>query len=92
MRTIGTDSAGPMWARKPKGGSWGTVADIWWSGRWDSNPRPSAWEADTLPLSYTRMFWLRRSWSKSFKIAYFPSTKRVGFRYLILFACLIIHP
>ena len=38
------------------------------------------------------MFWLRRSWSKSFRIAYFPSTKRVGFRYLILFACLIIHP
>src|SRR3990172_10631072 len=25
-----------------------------WSGRWDLNPRPSAWEADALPLSYTR--------------------------------------
>ena len=25
-----------------------------WSGRWDSNPRLSAWEADTLPLSYAR--------------------------------------
>ncbi len=25
-----------------------------WSGRWDSNPRPSAWEADALPLSYSR--------------------------------------
>ena len=25
-----------------------------WSGRWDSNPRRSAWEADTLPLSYAR--------------------------------------
>ena len=24
------------------------------SGRWDSNPRHSAWEADALPLSYTR--------------------------------------
>ncbi len=24
------------------------------SGRWDLNPRPSAWEADTLPLSYSR--------------------------------------
>ena len=24
------------------------------SGRWDSNPRPSAWEADALPLSYCR--------------------------------------
>ena len=26
-----------------------------WSGRWDSNPRPSAWEADALPLSYSRI-------------------------------------
>src|SRR5437867_7286718 len=25
-----------------------------WSGQWDSNPRLSAWEADTLPLSYAR--------------------------------------
>src|SRR3990170_8162154 len=25
-----------------------------WSGRRDSNPRPSTWEADTLPLSYAR--------------------------------------
>ena len=25
-----------------------------WSGRRDLNPRPSAWEADTLPLSYAR--------------------------------------
>ena len=25
-----------------------------WSGRWDSNPRHSAWEADALPLSYAR--------------------------------------
>ena len=27
---------------------------IFWSGKRDSNPRPSAWEADTLPLSYSR--------------------------------------
>ena len=27
---------------------------ILWSGKRDSNPRPSAWEADTLPLSYSR--------------------------------------
>jgi hypothetical protein len=27
---------------------------ICWSGKRDSNPRPSAWEADTLPLSYSR--------------------------------------
>ena len=25
------------------------------SGRRDSNPRPSAWEADILPLNYSRM-------------------------------------
>ena len=25
-----------------------------WSGRWDSNPRLFAWEANTLPLSYAR--------------------------------------
>src|ERR1700704_4395163 len=26
-----------------------------WSGRRDLNPRPTAWEADALPLSYTRV-------------------------------------
>jgi hypothetical protein len=26
------------------------------SGKRDSNPRPSAWEADALPLSYSRNF------------------------------------
>ena len=26
-----------------------------WSGRRDLNPRPSAWEADALPLSYSRL-------------------------------------
>ena len=26
-----------------------------WSGRRDSDPRPSAWEADALPLSYSRI-------------------------------------
>src|SRR5579864_8233607 len=25
-----------------------------WSGRWESNPRHSAWEADVLPLNYAR--------------------------------------
>lgn len=25
-----------------------------WSGRWGSNPRPSAWQADALPLSHAR--------------------------------------
>ena len=27
---------------------------ILWSGKRDLNPQPSAWEADTLPLSYSR--------------------------------------
>ena len=27
---------------------------MYWSGRWDSNPRHSAWKADALPLSYSR--------------------------------------
>jgi hypothetical protein len=26
-----------------------------WSGRRGSNPQPTAWEAATLPLSYSRM-------------------------------------
>ena len=28
---------------------------LYWSGRWDSNPRRTAWKADTLPLSYVRI-------------------------------------
>src|SRR5215213_2430019 len=33
-----------------------------WSGRRDSNPRPTAWKAVTLPLSYSRweQIWWRR--------------------------------
>jgi hypothetical protein len=27
------------------------------SGRWDSNPRPSPWQGDVLPLNYTRESW-----------------------------------
>ncbi len=26
-----------------------------WSGRWDLNPRPSPWQGDALPLSYSRI-------------------------------------
>ena len=26
------------------------------SGRWDSNPRPSPWQGDVLPLYYARVF------------------------------------
>ena len=27
------------------------------SGRWDSNPRPSPWQGDVLPLYYARIPW-----------------------------------
>src|SRR5687768_11957813 len=27
------------------------------SGRWDSNPRPSPWQGDVLPLYYARSSW-----------------------------------
>ena len=36
----------------------GYVAIIW-SGKGDSNSRPSPWQGDALPLSYSRMFILR---------------------------------
>ena len=29
-----------------------------WSGKRDSNPRPSAWKADALPLSYSRTHYI----------------------------------
>src|SRR5579862_2495526 len=29
-------------------------SSVGWSGRWESNPRHSAWEADVLPLNYAR--------------------------------------
>src|SRR5207249_1219946 len=35
-------------------GAEGGRAGAEWSGQRDLNPRPSAWEADTLPLSYAR--------------------------------------
>jgi hypothetical protein len=33
---------------------WGLEEEIHWSGRWELNPRRSAWEADILPLNYAR--------------------------------------
>ena len=34
-----------------------------WSGKRDSNPRPSAWKADALPLSYSRSSrWNEKKW------------------------------
>ncbi len=35
------------------------VVMFFWSGKRDSNPRPSAWEADTLPLSYSRFCYIQ---------------------------------
>jgi hypothetical protein len=32
-----------------------TIQRVGWSGRWESNPRHSAWEADVLPLNYARV-------------------------------------
>lgn len=32
------------------------MADSLQSGRWDSNPRPSPWQGDVLPLNYARVF------------------------------------
>jgi hypothetical protein len=32
-----------------------TIAGLFWSGRRDSNPQPSPWQGDTLPLSHFRM-------------------------------------
>ena len=29
---------------------------VYQSGRWDSNPRPSPWQGDVLPLYYAREF------------------------------------
>src|SRR6185437_3608666 len=40
---------------KPEAGSRKPVAKFkFWSGRRESNPRPTAWKAVTLPLSYSR--------------------------------------
>src|SRR3954469_25961350 len=33
-----------------------------WSGRRDSNPRPTAWKAVTLPLSYSRWASIKKTW------------------------------
>ena len=32
----------------------GFICKLLWSGKRDLNPQPSAWEADTLPLRYSR--------------------------------------
>ena len=35
-------------------GQFNNFKEMDWSGRWESNPRHSAWEADVLPLNYAR--------------------------------------
>ncbi len=56
-----------------------------WSGRWDSNPRPSAWQADALAaelrphhnaISKTRLSGVRSAKSQSFWILRRPSRPR----------------
>ena len=37
----------------------GVTALFYLSGKRDSNPRPSAWEADALPLSYSRKIFIK---------------------------------
>ena len=44
---------------------------IFWSGRWDSNPRPQPWQGCALPLSYARIIC---------RIAARPETKRAPSR------------
>ena len=39
----------------PKQKSVTTLGDARWSGRRDSNPRPSPWQGDALPLSHSRV-------------------------------------
>jgi hypothetical protein len=35
--------------------TWPRRRELYESGRWDSNPRPSPWQGDVLPLNYTRL-------------------------------------
>ena len=42
-----------------------------WSGRWGSNPRPSPWQGDVLPLNYFRI-WCRGGDSNSYRLS--PTT------------------
>src|SRR5215212_7044704 len=51
-----------------------------WSGRRDSNPQPSAWEADALPLRHTRSL-------RNFRIANNHDVTRL-LRARLLFHCL----
>ncbi len=72
------------------------------SGKRGSNPRPSAWEADALPLSYSRLFYflqlsawdpecsgLPLSYSRIFLVLR-PSTSGLLLRLLLIFVFAIL--
>ena len=59
----------PAGARRRSRRSTAKPASGGWSGRRGSNPRPTAWKAVTLPLSYSRLrahcrLLLRRAWAR----------------------------
>jgi hypothetical protein len=43
-----------------------------WSGRRDSNPQPSAWEADALPLRHTRSMGEKKIIKVLRRVKYWP--------------------
>ena len=45
---------------RPREGCWEDVTTWKWSGKRDLNPRPSPWQGDALPLSYSRPLQYRR--------------------------------
>jgi hypothetical protein len=51
-----------------------------WSGRRDSNPQPSAWEADALPLRHTRSLRKLQGSKRRKKIYpfFYPSSTRLS--------------
>ncbi len=59
-----------------------------WSGRRDLNPRPSAWEADTLPLSYARniyiIYYIISCESQSLLINFYVDRQETRYKRLML--------
>ena len=53
---------------------------IYWSGQRDSNSRPTAWEAGTLPLSYARKDYCH-GWQQKLYAA-FPLAANINIAYL----------
>jgi hypothetical protein len=48
-------AAGLLRFSRPKPRAENISARVYWSGRWDSNPRPQPWQGCALPLSYARI-------------------------------------